>query len=158
MHALDDVFHAEGRLIDDLLQRVVDAVTYRRQIDRQQRQLLADVVVKLACNPRALGFLGLQQTPSEIANSPGRGPGELGLTPAQFAFASLRAYALNQQSRDHHRLRQQNHDEDEERDGLHIGHSTPSSRRSALPPAIVRAFQKQRRLERTASSREKTYA
>ena len=51
-------------------------------------------------------------------------------------------------------LRQQ---DDEERDGLHIGHSTPVARR----PLHVQpgpCFQKQRRPERKASSREKAYA
>ena len=59
------------------------------EIDQQEHQLLADIVVQVARNPRALGFLRAQQPGAEVANAivaraqlgPVRAKGLFGLPP-----------------------------------------------------------------------------
>ena len=84
MHADDQAIRTRGCLVDQRLRHTGRAGAQCGQIDRQQAQLLADVVVQLARNPCAFRFLGMQQSSAKIANSHIAGL-ELGLALAQRA-------------------------------------------------------------------------
>ena len=56
-------------LVRDLPALGLHGATQQLEIDLQERHLLADVVVQLTGNPRALGFLRIQQPGAEVADS-----------------------------------------------------------------------------------------
>ena len=75
------------------------------EIDLQQRHLLADVVVQLARDPRALGFLRVQQPRAEVADSLVAGE-QLRLLAVSCSSARRRLTLCTSSPRDQRRLRQ----------------------------------------------------
>jgi hypothetical protein len=109
VQALGDPVGALTRLLDQRDRvRALPAFPKQLQIDRQQRHLLVDIVVQLARDPGALGFLRQQQSTAEIVNPLVAGAkrglvfADLDLRPSPHSF-------LQEQPRDEHRLRDREH-------------------------------------------------
>src|SRR6188768_4375765 len=77
------------------------------EIDRQDRELLADVIVQLARDAGAFGFLCAQQARPEVADASVTHL-QVRLTSAQRVLGAAAACALNQQSCDQQRLNHEN--------------------------------------------------
>ena len=86
--------------------RRVDGVTKLFELDRQQRQLLADVVVQFARDARPLGFLRGDQPAGEIAD-PGVAAAKLCLALEDALFGLAALPSVHQQAGDEQRLYQQ---------------------------------------------------
>src|SRR6516162_2031767 len=117
MEAVREIVHALGNVlcaIECALQQTIDATTVLRlvfgthqvEIEREQRKLLADVVVQLAGDTCALRFLRAEQAATEIANPLVAGAQFLGAV-ARLSFSEQSPPLLNQQTDDESRLREQ---------------------------------------------------
>ncbi len=75
------------------------------EIDRQHRELLADIVVQFARKPGVLLFLGREQSPAEVANAIVART-KLFLARTQPLLGLTASVSLKEQARDQRRLRQ----------------------------------------------------
>ena len=87
----------------------LDGVTQLFELDRQQRQLLADVVVQFARDARPLGFLRGDQPAGEIAD-PGVAAAKLRLALEDALFGLTALSSMHEQTGDEHRLYEQHRD------------------------------------------------
>jgi hypothetical protein len=102
--------HAPGDRIDAI--HHVFVVAQVTQVEAQQNQLLADVVVQLPSDPGALGFLRCEQAPADVAEAVVTGP-ELGFPAAKLFLSLPPPAALNEQPGDQGGLSQQYRDSPE---------------------------------------------
>ena len=94
VHALGDPLRARQCLGGHPLGFIVFGAAHQLEIHRQQRHLLVDVVVQFACDPRSLGFLRLQQSRPEVADSLVARQ-QMALALAQLDFGTAPSHALN---------------------------------------------------------------
>ena len=87
----------------------LDGVAQLFELDRQQRQLLADVVVQFARDARPLGFLRGDQTAGEIAD-PGVAVAKFCLALEDALFGLTALPSMHEQTGDEQRLDQQHRD------------------------------------------------
>ena len=69
VHAASDLLRAVQRFGGEILRLSLDDAGELLEIDFEQRHLLADVVVKIARDPRAFRFLRVQQARAEVADA-----------------------------------------------------------------------------------------
>ena len=96
-----------------LVPSVHSQVPEQFEVDRQERDLLTDVVVQLAGDTRTLDVLFTEQPPAQIADPFVARP-QLGLTSARVIFRLSSSRGLHEQSRDQGCLGQQKHYRDDD--------------------------------------------
>src|SRR5688572_18171207 len=95
VEASDDPFRTAQRLVRQSSCLRFGVVPHQPKIDHEERDLLADVIVQLPGDSRALAFLRMQQPAAQVAKSLVTRSKRL-LAGAKFALGAVSPHAVNE--------------------------------------------------------------